>query len=54
MFYICDAGSYTVDAGGKPSLDRLFKFQNGTATFSDEIEARYQELYQQLIPPSLN
>lgn len=27
IFYMVDAGSYTVDAGGKPGLDRLFIFE---------------------------
>jgi hypothetical protein len=51
MFYICDAGSYTADAGGVPSLDYLFRFdpQNGTASFSDEVENKYQELLRRLI-----
>jgi hypothetical protein len=51
IFYICDAGSYTADAGGVPSLDYLFRFdpQNGTASFSDEVENKYQELLRRLI-----
>jgi len=51
MFYICDAGSYTADAGGVPSLDYLFRFdpQNGTASFSDEVENKYQELLRRFI-----
>lgn len=30
MYYMCDAGSYTRDAGGKQSLDSLFKFGRDT------------------------
>lgn len=42
-FYICDAGSYTLDAGAKEkALDRLFKFnpEDKTVSFSPEVEDR--------------
>ncbi len=52
MFYICDAGSYTADAGGQVSLDSLFVFDhndgNNTVSFSDENETKYQELLRQI------
>jgi hypothetical protein len=48
MFYICDAGSYTADAGGQASLDYHFIFnvsdENSVADFSPETEVKYQEL----------
>lgn len=48
MYFICDAGSYTADAGGQVSLDSafVFKHENGgnEVNFSSEIEIKYQEL----------
>jgi hypothetical protein len=53
VFYICDAGSYTTDAGGQASLDSLFVFDhndgNNRVSFSDEIETKYQELLRRLV-----
>jgi hypothetical protein len=50
VFYICDAGSYTTDAGGRASLDKLFTFQSAdgvvTAQFSPETQARFNTLLQ--------
>jgi hypothetical protein len=34
VYYMSDAGSYTVDAGGLKSLDHLFDFGDGTMDFS--------------------
>jgi hypothetical protein len=34
VYYMSDAGSYTRDAGGIPSLDRLFDFRTGSMGFS--------------------
>ncbi len=50
MFYICDAGAYTSNAGGKASLDHLFQFnpEQGEASFSDDIESMYQKLIKSL------
>jgi hypothetical protein len=53
IFYISDAGSYTIDAGGtKASLDRIFKFyyEDGErkVTFSDHYEESYQNLLKQI------
>ncbi|MBU6323685.1 MAG: hypothetical protein KGI41_03055 [Patescibacteria group bacterium] len=46
VFYQSDAGSYTEDAGGKRSLDRLFSFdpEAGEMRFSPEVERRIREL----------
>lgn len=47
-FYICDAGSYTADAGGVDSLGHLFTFEERggkrVADFSEETQAKYQSL----------
>lgn len=50
MFYICDAGAYTSDAGGIASLDRLFNFDpnNGKVAFSESTETKYQKLVKSL------
>lgn len=56
MFYICDAGAYTTDAGGTPSLDNQFEFRNVDgrlqAYLSPENEIRYQELVRFISPLS--
>jgi len=48
IFYICDAGAYTSDAGGKSSLDELFIFTNteqgSTADFSPALAAEFSTL----------
>ena len=46
MYYACDASAYTSDAGGQPSLDRLFIFnhENGSITFSQEIQEKLNAL----------
>lgn len=57
MYFTCDAGSYTVDAGGKESLDRLFVFtpaveaeepRKASATFSAEVQAKIDRLNERL------
>lgn len=50
VYYQSDAGSYTADAGGKPSLDRLFVFdpQNGTMQFSQDTERKVQQLHNEV------
>lgn len=52
IYYTCDAGSYTADAGGEISLDYIFNFKldglNSTASFSQDYEKKYQELIQDL------
>lgn len=52
-YYICDAGSYTQDAGGIASLDRLFNFgtdENGNrrAQFAPEVQQKFAQLLQQV------
>lgn len=51
IIYRCDAGSYTKDAGGKASLDHLFKFnkEDKTLNFSDEIQARFDRLRESIL-----
>ncbi len=48
-YYMSDAGSYTVDAGGKRSLDHLFIFGEGRMTFSPDTEWKMQLLRKVLI-----
>lgn len=38
VYYLSDAGSYTVDAGGLKSLDHLFEFGEGVMDFSPSIK----------------
>lgn len=53
IYYTCDAGAYTSDAGGASSLDYLFSFnyQENTLSFSQILEDRYQSLAQKLGQP---
>ncbi len=46
IYYMCDAGSYTVDAGGRQSLDRLFSFdpKKGEMDFAPEIKFKIDSL----------
>ena len=46
IFYQSDAGSYTVDAGGKASLDNLFEFEpdDREMMFAPKIQSRIEEL----------
>lgn len=46
IFYQSDAGSYTVDAGGRASLDNLFEFEPDEREmfFAPKIQARIDEL----------
>lgn len=46
IFYKADAGSYTVDAGGKASLDNLFVFQpeTGSMHFAPQYEDKMEIL----------
>ncbi len=46
IFYKCDAGSYTEDAGGFKSLDHLFVFDRDTPslTFAQDILLKVQKL----------
>lgn len=50
IYYQSDAGSYTNDAGGKPSLDHLFTFdpQNGVMQFSQDTERKMNQLYNEV------
>lgn len=50
IFYICDAGSYTADAGGQASLDYLFQFhpEEHRIEFSKDTEEKYQRLIQEI------
>ncbi len=54
IYYTSDAGSYTADAGGQASLDRLFKFMQDPETnrrvvkFAEDIQGRYGELLNQV------
>jgi len=56
VFYQCDAGSYTEDAGGLKSLDRLFKFdrKKGEMGFSPDVSTKidYLKIYAKAIPVS--
>ena len=49
IFYKCDAGSYTVDAGGFESLDFLFEFDyiSGKLCFAKDVEHKIQEIKSQ-------
>lgn len=46
IFYQSDAGSYTVDAGGRASLDNIFEFEpdDRIMGFAPKIQARIDEL----------
>jgi hypothetical protein len=50
IYYMCDAGSYTEDSGGKPSLDRLFTFNHETneMDFAPETKLKIQKLESQI------
>ncbi|HAM35525.1 MAG TPA: hypothetical protein DCP85_06315 [Elusimicrobia bacterium] len=51
IFYMVDAGSYTADAGGKPSLDDLFVFDHSkeTADLAPRLAARVKALQDSLM-----
>lgn len=58
IYYQCDSGSYTVDAGGLHFLEHLFVYKNGnkcfdTSTgllkFSPTFETKYRELEKVLL-----
>ena len=57
VFYQCDAGSYTEDAGGLKSLDRLFIFdrKKGEMGFSLNTATKidYLKIYAEAIPTSM-
>jgi hypothetical protein len=46
IYYMCDSGSYTSDAGGKPSLEYVFDFdhENKKLEFSPEYQEKMSEL----------
>lgn len=50
MYFMCDAGAYTEDAGGSASLDRLFVFKNpnanlpGQVTLSSDTQTKVDEI----------
>ncbi len=50
MYFMCDAGAYTEDAGGSASLDRLFVFRKpdtnlkGQASLSEETQKKIDEI----------
>ncbi len=46
MYFICDAGSYTLDAGGQAALDNLFIFdkQNSNVRFSQNTNSEIERL----------
>jgi hypothetical protein len=44
MYYMCDAGSYTEDAGGRESLDKHFYFGVGEMRFSDATQSKMAPL----------
>lgn len=46
IYYQCDAGSYTADAGGIASLDYLFRFDHDAdkLQFAPDVEERFAEL----------
>lgn len=50
VYYMCDAGAYTEDAGGKKALEHLFIFDKitgsnkGQMRFSDSYQQKIQEL----------
>jgi hypothetical protein len=43
-YYRCDAGSYTMDAGGKLGLDHLFDFNGGRIDFRGEAKELIEHL----------
>lgn len=43
-YYRCDAGSYTMDAGGKLGLDHLFDFTGGRIDFRGEAKELIEHL----------
>jgi hypothetical protein len=45
-YYLSDAGSYTKDAGAKPSLDHLFEFdrKRGVAKYNPEVQEKMDDL----------
>ncbi len=51
IFYRCDAGSYTLDAGGKESLDYLFIFNHEqlVLSFAPDALVKMQELKNMLL-----
>ena len=58
IYYQCDTGSYTYDAGGQRFLEYLFDYSNGRKTynnangllkFSVNFEIKYKELIKQLL-----
>lgn len=53
IYYQCDAGAYTKDAGGLPFLEKLFTYKDGLKQldqkrkilcFSPNLESKYQKL----------
>lgn len=47
IYYQCDTGSYTKDAGGYPYLEKLFIYENGEKVFDeDEQLLRFSSFYQ--------
>lgn len=55
MYYICDAGSYTEDAGGKRALDGLFIFSHpedgskGSVSLAPNVQQKVDELQHFLV-----
>ena len=49
VYYMSDAGSYTLDAGGYKSLDYHFRFENGSMGFSDTSKPFVDALIQSFI-----
>lgn len=56
ILYKVDAGSYTEDAGGKRSLDRLFSFkpEEGKMLFSQKIQEKFENLEKEVQKTSEN
>ena len=50
IYYMCDASSYTRDAGGLPSLDKLFVFdhENKKLEFSEETQIKMNKLVESI------
>jgi hypothetical protein len=50
LMWFCDASSYTVDAGGKASLDRMFEFEpdEGEVHLAPHVQKYFDELEYQL------
>ncbi|TSC92671.1 MAG: Uncharacterized protein CEN89_539 [Candidatus Berkelbacteria bacterium Licking1014_7] len=50
IYYLVDAGSYTEDAGGKKSLDRLFSFDHDSKTmaFAPQVDIKINELEKEI------